>query len=60
MAHFYVKKVVFHTQSFYIQSCTDPAMGFLYIGDFHPVTQIVRWPHNQNNENQFFKSFTKV
>ena len=48
------------SQSFSIQSCADPGMGFLYISDFHPVTQIVPWHHNQGNENQFSKLFTNL
>ena len=48
------------TQSFSIQSCSDPGMEFLFIGDFRPVNQIARWHHNQGNENQFTKSFTNL
>ena len=47
-------------QSFSLQSCSDPGMGFLYIGDFCPVTQIIWWRHKQVNENQFSKSFTNL
>ena len=46
-------------QSFSMQSCADPAIGFLY-PDFFPVTQIVRWCHNQSYDYQFFLSFTNL